>query len=155
VSEHVEDRDHGWDRIKAEARKAAGSFVSAGIHATDSAPNNGTTTAMVGAFHEFGLGVPERPWLSTAIDDNRDEIEDMTDRLYDGILAGRVTTERSLRLIGQNLEDRIKGKINEGDGAWPALSDATIERKGSAKPLVDTGQMVQSIRYRVHMGGEG
>jgi len=151
----VLDIDRGWDKIQARRAILDDSFVSAGIHATEDGPHEGTTTAMVGAFHEFGLGVPQRAWLSTAIDDHRDQIVGMASKLEDAVTLGKISPERALRQLAQFVEDKVKGKIHWGDGSWPALSEATIAKKGSSKPLVDTGQLLQSIRGKVHMGGAG
>ncbi len=39
--------------------------------------------------------------------------------------------------------DRID---SQGDGAWPPNAPSTIDQKGSAAPMIDTGQLRSSIR---------
>ena len=57
--------------------------------------------------------------------------------------------EQILRVAGAFLEGRIKEKITEGDPDWPPLRPETIKRKGSSKPLIDTGKLRASITHKV------
>ena len=47
--------------------------------------------------------------------------------------------------------DGIKGQLQQSivDLTDPPLAPETIARKGSAKPLVDTGHMLNSVDYEV------
>jgi hypothetical protein len=45
----------------------------------------------------------------------------------------------------------IKQRI--ANGIAPPNSPYTIARKGSSKPLIDTGQLRNSITYQVEIGG--
>ncbi|MGH2612652.1 MAG: hypothetical protein ACRDFB_06330, partial [Rhabdochlamydiaceae bacterium] len=66
---------------------------------------------------------------------------------YNKILDGKSTTERSLGLIGQLMTKLIVQKIRAI--VSPPNSPRTIAIKKSSKPLIDFGQMVQSVRYKV------
>ena len=57
--------------------------------------------------------------------------------------------EQILRKAGAFLEGAIKQKITEGDPSWPPLKPETIKRKGSSKPLIDTGKLRASITHKV------
>ena len=57
--------------------------------------------------------------------------------------------ERILRLAGAFLEGKIKEKITLSDPDWPPLKPQTIKRKGSSKPLIDTGRLRNSIIHKV------
>ena len=54
-----------------------------------------------------------------------------------------------LKLSGAFLEGKIKEKITEGDPSWASLKPETIKRKGSSKPLIDTGKLRASITHKV------
>jgi len=57
--------------------------------------------------------------------------------------------EQILRKAGAFLEGAIKQKITEGDPSWPPLKPETIKRKGSSKPLINTGKLRASITHKV------
>ncbi len=59
--------------------------------------------------------------------------------------------EKALRLAGAYLEGKIKEKITNTDPDWPPLKPATIKRKGSSKPLIDTGKLRNSIVHNVEL----
>ncbi|RLI81339.1 hypothetical protein DRP04_06355 [Archaeoglobales archaeon] len=57
--------------------------------------------------------------------------------------------ERILRLAGAFLEGKVKETIQQGRQDWPPLKPSTIKRKGSDKPLIDTGKLLNSITHKV------
>lgn len=57
--------------------------------------------------------------------------------------------ERILRIAGAFLEGKIKEKITYSDPDWPPLKPETVKRKGSSKPLIDTGKLRNSITHKV------
>lgn len=57
--------------------------------------------------------------------------------------------ERILRLAGAFLEGRVKETIQRGRPDWPPLKPSTVKRKGSDKPLIDTGKLLNSITHKV------
>jgi|Deesub1362B_J571_1020462.scaffolds.fasta_scaffold00499_29 phage gpG-like protein len=57
--------------------------------------------------------------------------------------------ERILRKAGAFLEGAVKEKITQGDPSWPPLRPETVKRKGSSKPLIDTGKLRTSITHKV------
>lgn len=109
----------------------------------------GETVAEIMRKHEFGLGVPERSFIRAFIDENRDMIQkDVRAVLKKAALSnGSFTVEHGLKLLGTKYEGLIKGRIS--DGIPPPNSDATIARKGSSKPLIDTGQGRAAISHEV------
>ena len=150
----IEDIDRGWKRIRRELELADESFVTVGVHEDAGIAEGQLTVAQVMAFHEFGTAdIPRRAVIAPTMDEKRAEHNDTIDDLYyRGILAGKLSTRRSLGLLGQAVQDDLRGAIQETRPEWPPLSPATIARKGSTKPLVDTGQMLNSIRFKTHVG---
>ena len=57
--------------------------------------------------------------------------------------------ERILRLAGRFLEGKIKELFIKTPSEWPSLKPETIKRKGSSKPLIDTGRLSNSITHKV------
>ena len=64
----------------------------------------------------------------------------------DALLEG-ATAKDILNTIGLFQQDLIQTEIEQGD--FVANAPATIKRKGSDKPLVDTGTMKNSVHYYI------
>lgn len=167
MTDGVEDRDLGWREIKAQLKLAASSYVTVGIH-DDQKHDEGLSAAQVGAFHEFGLGVPARPFLSNTIDENADKISRFADKVYYGpILEGRASARVGLGLLGEFAQQKVQKTIRDGRSDWPPLAEGTKRKKastlsgkkaasfigGDGNPLIDTGQLIASIRHKAHIGG--
>ena len=56
-----------------------------------------------------------------------------------------------IKKFGNFVEGLVKDKIV--NGPFVPNSPATIKRKGSSRPLIDTGHLRQSVRYRIRQKG--
>lgn len=106
--------------------------------------------ATIAAAHEYGTDhVPERSFMRSTFRDKQWDIAAFMAKAVERCLAGRITPKAALELIGMFVTNAIKGTIVEGAGVPPPLKPATIARKGSARPLVDTGRMLNAITWKV------
>ena len=111
-------------------------------------PEDGTPTAMVAAAHEFGNAqVPERSFLRSTFDEQQDKYISMAAKLFKKAVDGKMTAKKIADLIGLEAAADVVDKINAIQ--TPPNSAATILKKGSSNPLVDTGHLKQSIRHEV------
>ena len=108
--------------------------ILCGILETAQHDDAGMTVASLGAIHEFGLGVPERSFIRAWYDNSKSEIE--------AILAA-VHDEQGLQIAALQLEASMKNWVNAG--VPPPNAPATVARKGSSLPLVDTGILRAAI----------
>ena len=111
---------------------------------------DGTPVAMVAAVHEYGSpsqGIPERPFLRVAVQKNRIKYVRLNRINLVKMLRGQATVEQALGQLGEMAKGDVQTEIRSGDFA--PLKPATIKRKGSSRPLIDTGQMVQSIQWEL------
>jgi hypothetical protein len=107
------------------------------------------------------------------------------------LLDGKLVARQALGIIGERMQQAAQQRLVDGDSSWPALSDETKRRKankiragnrdnkgryipkrgaaakraeflaGDGNPLIDTGLLRQSVRYKVsfdsgfgpHQGG--
>jgi hypothetical protein len=53
---------------------------------------------------------------------------------------------RALSILGEFHQEQVKEQIRLTRS--PRLEQSTIDRKGSSKPLIDTGQMIQSVTHK-------
>lgn len=115
------------------------------------------TVVSVAVKNEFGVkgkpGIPERSFLRSTWDQKNRRWQFLTDRQMDKILKGQTTVRKALTVLGLVIQRDFKRKINTTDPAWPENAPLTIEKKGSSKPLIDTGQLINSIHPVVLMKG--
>jgi hypothetical protein len=108
------------------------------------------TVAEVAEIHEIGAGVPRRSWLVDWFEENRKEIERVMRALSRKALLGTITPKIATAQLGVwavgEIQQRIANRIP------PPLAESTIKRKGSSVPLIDKGQLRQSITSRVVKG---
>lgn len=152
VTVKVKDIDRGFKKFAKSAKYVekekpyvkAGVLESAGNH-----QDSGLSVAAVATFQEFGTDrIPERSFMRSMQEEQRGNILRFIKDLGDGLL---LRADQTLGLLGLHLVDLIKKQIDKVSS--PPLSERTIEAKGSTKPLIDTGQMRNSINHEVKKGG--
>ncbi|ETD72967.1 hypothetical protein V757_01085 [Pelistega indica] len=94
------------------------------------------------AVHEFGSEdghIPERSFLRTSVVKNKAK--------YFRFFGDRLITGNDPEKALNELAELAKGDVQENivNGDFKALAPETIKRKGSTKPLIDTGKLRQSI----------
>lgn len=110
------------------------------------------TLAQVAAAHEFGTDrVPCRSFIRATVDLKAAEIHATQESLVMLVATGKVTPEAAMERLGAFTQGLVQARIAEGIN--PPLAASTIARKGSSKPLVDTGQLRSSITYQIAGGG--
>lgn len=108
---------------------------------------DGKPVAMIAAIQEFGapaVGIPPRPFFRNMIATKQDE--------WGPALAGILQSNGYDLVAAFNQAGfAIAGQLRQSivDTNEPALAPSTIARKGHAKPLVDTGHMLNSIDHEV------
>jgi phage gpG-like protein len=153
-------KDNGAAKLIAQARELAkGATVRVGVldDATKQVEPGEEPSKLslleVAAVHEFGApaaGIPQRSFIRATIDARRADIARLQLALAKQVLTGKLTPDQALEQMGAKVAAWCQTRIAEGIG--PALKPATIARKKSSKPLVDTGQLKSAITYRVTGG---
>lgn len=146
-------RGPGLGPTVARLRGLVGLRVDVGVMGPDAAqPHSGPdglTLAGVAAVHEFGSAdgrTPERSFLRATFDANRSRYAAQARRVAGRVLAGEAPGPL-LEALGLGIAGDVQERI--AAGIEPALAPATVARKGSSKPLIDTGRLRQSISSRV------
>lgn len=109
--------------------------------------SDGTPVAAVAFWNEFGVparGQPPRPFFRNMI-----AAESHTWPAKMAALAKATDYDgpKVLAAMGDDIKGALQQSIN--DLQTPQLAESTIERKGFAKPLIDTSQMLNSVTYKV------
>lgn len=110
------------------------------------------------AIHEYGspaAGIPERSFIRSAFKDQeaRTSFLKVCSDLAGQVLNGKTTAQKATRILGMHMVSLVKKRIMSGPGIPPPNKPMTIKRKGSSRPLVDTGQLVGAITYEVRKSG--
>lgn len=109
---------------------------------------DGTPVAYVATIHEFGTSkTPARPFMRPAVQDHGDEWIESLAQGVAASLRGGPSPEQVLEIVTLQAAGDVAQKIQAVTS--PALAPVTIARKGHDKPLVDTGQMLQSVTGKV------
>ena len=153
----VADVDLGMGDIERELTKLNGSYVLVGFQegsVTKSQTKDGRkkkaglSMPEIAAANEFGTNtIPARPFMRTSSDENKQRIDTAIQGEYVKITQGKSTVKRSLTALGVFMVDKIKMKIRAIQS--PPNSPRTIAKKKSSKPLIDFGQMIQSVHAKV------
>ncbi len=149
----------GWDRLTpegqrffAEIEKLKEQQVFVGFQAGQVADDRGVDMAQIAMFNELGTSTaPSRPFLRMSVDENEDKIISTCGRELESLKSGG-TAETILRRVGALGVRLVQEKI--GSGSFEPNAESTIRKKGSDKPLIDTGRMRQSVKYVIKRRGE-
>lgn len=114
---------------------------------------DGITMVELMAIHEFGspaANIPKRAPIKGTFDklEVQREQAKLSAKLMDRILDDKITIDQALELLGTWGAAQVKNRITNED-IPPPLKPATIAKKGSTKPLVDTGRLLGSITHEV------
>jgi hypothetical protein len=113
--------------------------------------SDGATVAEIAAWNEFGTEhIPARPFLRDSVDKNRDRIKNNCKAVLEAVATGKKTAKEAAAIIGAIQVGQIQVEIRNGD--FEANAESTIKIKGSARPLIDTGRMRQSVHYVIEEG---
>ena len=103
--------------------------------------------------HEYGSpkqNIPARSFIRATCDAKRKEHVELIRKFQHKILRGHITARQALTQIGEVVAKDMVAAINEG--IEPSLELATIKRKGSSKPLIDTGRLKGAITHGIRGG---
>ena len=128
------------------------SVVKAGILAKDGSQNHseGITVFQIGMIHEFGVpekNIPRTSFIRVPIENNIKEITKLIENNHRLVSENAMSAKVALDRIGIKAQNTIKESFRNND--WKPLKRATVKRKGSSRPLIDTGQLFGSISYIV------
>lgn len=104
---------------------------------------DGEFVASVAYKNEYGNPrIPPRPFFRGAIFNNSDKWGDLALKFFK-----RADSETALGMLGESIRGDIIRSIDKTN--TPPNSPVTIARKGSSKPLVDTGLLRASVTFQL------
>ena len=131
-------------KLEEIARSMGGGSVKVGFMSGATYPD-GTSVAAVAYQNEFGTSTqPARPFFRRMI---AAESPSWGKKMAGLAKSTNFNGPQVLGMMGEDISGALKQSIN--DFATPALAQSTVDAKGFAKPLIDTGHMINSITYKV------
>ena len=91
---------------------------------------------------------PPRPIIEPAIEANKNEIGGLLREALTKALDGR-PFEQELKKAGMKGQNVTRAWFTDPRNGWAPNSPITIAKKGSERPLIDTGELRKSITYIV------
>ena len=134
--------------------------VEAGVLTGSASGAAGPSLVEIAIWNEFGterkvpnpdggetktVRIPERPFIRSTNEEKRREWQETLKRVNRLVLAGTITVDRAVGILGAQMQADIQQKIV--DLRTPANADSTIKRKGSDNPLIDEGHLKDSIKW--------
>ena len=95
----------------------------------------------------WGGPIPERPFLRNAMRDNRNKYRDGMKTSAKKLLLGQTALQTVLRKLGIDAQGDVQESITSLSD--PPNSPVTIELKGSSNPLIASGELRDSVTYKI------
>jgi hypothetical protein len=135
--------------------------ITVGVHAdagaeghrpaNDTGAGRAVTVADVATWNEFGTGsIPQRSFIRAWFDESQDFIRETLRSQMALVAQGKLTADKAAERVALACEGSMKKRISRG--VPPPNAAETIRRKGSSKPLINTGQLRNAIRGKVTLG---
>lgn len=162
------EKDNGWKKVKAQL--SAGDWVAnigfirpSQMHKSETGET--VPMAKLAAIHEYGavisadksitgkaITIPERSFMRSTMHEKKSEISKRLQKIIVKVLDPQnpISPQKGLATLAQYISQQMKAKIRSGIS--PGLSQWTIDRKGSSTPLIDTGQLINSIEFDIKKG---
>jgi hypothetical protein len=137
--------------LKKKVGKAANRKARVGVPDNEK-EKDGASIAKIAFAHEFGSpkrGIPERSFLRGALNSskNQHELANLNEANLKRVLDGDMTIDTALGQMGLMAASQVQKYITNPEKPFKPLKPATIKRKKSTKPLIDTGNLRQSISW--------
>lgn len=136
-------------QVKAKVKVWDGKAITIGVHSDAGAHDGGKVPISLGelaAIHEFGLGPPARPFISQWAELKLAEGIETFNDVWARVVVSDLDPATAFRRIGEWCVGSCKQHM--ANGILPPNAPATVARKGSSTPLIDTGQLRNSIAWK-------
>ena len=148
----ITDKDKGMQKILSELKKLDEFVVKAGI-LSSSGSVDGVSIVQYATWNENGVmgkngwKIPPRPFIKGWANTKKEEIKTVLKTLYEKVASGKMTCDIAIKTLGSYAKSGIQEYIVKGD--FKPNANYTIRKKGSSKPLIDTGAMRKAVAFEI------
>lgn len=146
--------DSVWKKILSRVTGVGKIFAQIGYFEDSGLSEEGLSFIELAAIHEFGTEdgrIPERSFIRAGLRKAYDtgEVQKVCSALCKKIFLNEMQPEQAVKLLGEWGVNYVRKFVTEGEHIPPPLKPATVAAKGSDRPLVDTGAMINALSYEV------
>jgi hypothetical protein len=152
-----------WVRIEDRGKKGFYDFVNRmetvgkdephvdiGVLTTSPQRRSGLSNVDVAVWNELGVpskNIPSRPFMRETYAKESKRVDKYLNKVYEKAGSSSSDTKKVLTSLGRWYKRSLRLMIKQY--SHPRNAESTIAKKGEDDPLVDTEQLMNSIRYRV------
>lgn len=118
--------------------------------------NDNLPVYLVAAYNNFGTSFnPTRPFMDDTFEDfmyQAHMARGMKHIFYSVLTNGR-STQRLLRNLGATIKELMQLTILQYAAEGGNSKETIAKKNGRDTPLIDTGKMLESVRFRIQKGG--
>lgn len=148
--------DKLWQDLLKKVRGVGDSHVKVGVlgakgEARAQGSDEGLTVAQLAAIHEYGApsrNIPQRSFIRRPFEENPGDLAAMTAKVARQFMRGEMSLVKALNVLGLWGSQQIKNRVLQ-QVIPPPNRPSTVKAKGSSRPLVDTGQMINAVTWEV------
>lgn len=147
-------RDRGLTKILANMKDLDGAQIAVGFQGPEAAaihPDGDIDIIGIAVIQEFGApgaGIPERSLIRATFDAKVDEWARVAQRIAEDVYSTTPQSPgRALGVLGEVVVSDYRNAITAG--IPPPLKAATVARKGSSTPWLDTGATRNALTWTV------
>lgn len=139
---------HNGDYGKSIRKLMKNMSVIAGLPKGSGSYQDGISIVEVGAINEFGTNkIPARSFVRVPIQNAKKSIFKLVALESKKLYSLKSSVSISLETIGIMMSDKMKESFTNNN--WKENAPYTVEKKGSSTPLINSGQLRQSITFEV------
>ena len=134
-------------RIQKEMKELDKLMVAVGFPDDNKKNANGVSIAEYAAYNDLGTNMTtSRPFMRNSAEKHGTDYNRIAEQTIKGIMSGG-SAQAALEKLGVFAKGIVQEEIT--DGVFESNKESTIGRKGSSKPLIDTGTMRNSVNYEI------
>ena len=94
--------------------------------------------------------IPARPFMEVLRGEYGDYLQKVAETMYRKILSGTANSGDFFKRFGTSAKGALQRAMQRSD-LYKPNAPSTLARKGSSRPLIDTGTLIRSVDYEVRM----
>ena len=147
MSIRVDDIDLGYEDIIQSIIEDNEKEVEIGYYNEQTSGDIGL--GELAAIHEYGAGVPTRPFMRRSFDSGVNDIFAMEKDLIGSMIDGNIDKETVYEVIGDFHKAQIQNGVSGKTLGLQENAQVTIDQKGSDTPLIDTARLINGTQVNI------
>ena len=116
----------------------------------ESGEEHGVSMVELATIHELGSStIPARHPLLRAANAVSPQVERQLEKLAAGVFGKGAKLKEGLEQVARDTEQAAREYLRGGPYLAPPLASETVADKGQARPLLDTGALIDSLKAEV------